>query len=607
MRVTVLTLPTTKVSLLLLATIALHGCSTKLRKGPTQKIKTLPQKTIVNYGPTPPPGTTSKLFEERSRQYGLEGVRGVRFYAIDFDRDGWTDLAILPDYFSTPEFYHFSPQTKRFERLGYSPLGEDTQGSFLNFADLDGDGSLDVLLGTLVQKSELTKKSLRIFRGSIKSGRLRYEEIPNPFSPNVRKRLLNFPLSSLSLLDFDLDGKLDLFLGGWFYHGPKGEVTNAPDILLKGEGFKFQDTSSLLSNEDASRAAPTFASATCDIDLDGYPDILTASSNGHPNKLWLNQQNTSDGQGSGRLFRDFGAESGYAQDHEGRLQLRGGGHSFFSSCADYNNDSLMDIFLGELFHAHDPKTVDLSSILTGKNLETPQFIRTPYTNDEQRRWSQGDRRGVWLDYNVDGLTDLLVDNSGFPPRSRLVLFHQNPDHSYEDRAPRAGIDLVNPVGSITLDVNRDGRPDILVGQDRVRDARIRPRLYLFENAIPREGRRSVRFYLRGQTSNARGIGSLVTLETSKGKKRQWVEYHQGPQASQNQEGIQFGLAKGEAPLKVSVHWPYWKGAGRPTVAGEARQRQPSEKTVYSLSRYKFRHFLSLTLHENGKTSLNKDI
>ncbi|MCY4643344.1 MAG: CRTAC1 family protein [Bacteriovoracales bacterium] len=577
-----------------------HGCSWRVQDPRDQsspshlkKPRAEGQKGGGDFGPIvygPSLGTPKGGFVEKSASYGLEGIKGVRFYGVDFDGDLWTDLVVLPHYFSVPVFYRFSPQKKRFELLSPFPFKVKIQASFLNFVDLDRDGLLDVALGVLGQRSALTKKALRLFRARIKKGHLVYEEVEDAFEKKDQKRLTNFPLASLSALDFDRDGKLDFFLGGWFRPGLGNQITNAPDMLFKGDGFRMSDQSfRLLKEWDKKRseriyphATPTFASSTCDVDGNGYPDILTASSGGYANRMWLG---VFDSTKKGVFFTDFAVEAGYDQDERGRFELRGGGHTFFTACADYNNDSVMDIFLGELFHAHDSPNVDRSAVLTGKHHTLrPDFIRTPYTHDIEKKWSQGDRRGVWFDYNNDGLLDLLVDNSGHPPHSRLVLFHQNKDHSYVDKARALGLDIVNPVGSIVFDVNGDGRPDILSGQDAVRDDAIRPRLYLFENAVPRKGRRSLRFFLRGRAGNARALGALVTLVTDKGKRIRWVESHRGGQGSQNEEGVHFGLRKGEKALGVRVRWP---------------RMGPKREERYKLDAYSFRHFLDLTLCEGG--------
>jgi hypothetical protein len=76
-----------------------------------------------------------------------------------------------------------------------------------------------------------------------------------------------------------------------------------------------------------------------------------------------------------------------------------------------------------------------------------------------------------------------VDNSGFPPYSRLVLFEQDENHSFFNISTNAGIDIVNPTGTVVLDINKDGAPDILTSQNNIRNSDIPPRLFLFQNTL----------------------------------------------------------------------------------------------------------------------------
>src|SRR5690606_21195559 len=115
-------------------------------------------------------------------------------------------------------------------------------------------------------------------------------------------------------------------------------------------------------------------------------------------------------------------------------------------------------------------------------------------------WNQGDRRGIWVDFNLDGRVDLVVDNSGFPPYSRLVFFEQDETRAFFNVASQMGVDIVNPTGTITLDLNQDGRPDFITSQNNVRRAEIPPRLYVFENQLQTKGR-AVKVHLSGSKSN----------------------------------------------------------------------------------------------------------
>lgn len=62
-----------------------------------------------------------------------------------------------------------------------------------------------------------------------------------------------------------------------------------------------------------SNARPTFGASICDVDGNGYMDILTVSSSGYDNKLWLN---LFDKKKESRVFVNYGQETGYAEDIE---------------------------------------------------------------------------------------------------------------------------------------------------------------------------------------------------------------------------------------------------------------------------------------------------
>jgi hypothetical protein len=359
--------------------------------------------------------------------------------------------------------------------------------------------------------------------------------------------------------------------------------------LLQGEEKK-NDSGGMYIN-----ARPTYGVSTCDIDQNGFVDILTTSTSRYYNNLWMNVFTLDEGN---RTFQDEGLKSFYGSDYEGRLDPRGGGRTFFSSCTDYNNDGAMDLYLGELTHSYDNSSVDKSSVLTGTSKKNPpEFIRTEYMNDISTiNWNQGDRRAVWFDYNLDGLIDLLVDNSGFPPTSRLVLFEQKQNHAFENIGANAGIDIINPTGSVVLDINRDGRLDILTAQSSIRNTNIGKRVYLFENQSLLQGNRSLRFFPRGVKANTSALGSTIILKTIKrgqdSFKRQWVEYSQGGLPSQNEEGVIFGLERGEVPVEVVVRWP---------IARSKKERgRKSLVKRYDIKGYQFKYNLNITLCESGR-------
>lgn len=565
----------------------------------SEELDSLSKKVqTVNYGPTLKQGG---VFTDKTNDYGLKDLYAVSFNAIDFNLDGKTDLVLLPTYYSRPKFMLFNAAENKFLPWKHDPLPADFKASFLLFYDVNKDKTLDLIAGVLNQRSEVSQIPLKLYLGRIKNGLISFVEDPQFIKLPVE------PTSSITLLDYDLDGWVDMFIGNWF-ESRKGQYYPVSDRLLRNNKGKFEEVTTLLKDEAKispnqlypPNARPTYGSSSCDIDQNGYPDVMTASSSGHKNKLWMNLGDSRTGE---RAFEDLGATTNYGSDPNGSLIPTGGGRNFFSACTDYNDDGMMDLFLGSLSHAYDNESVDKSSILTGsKETYPPYFVRTEYLSDAtSESWNQGDKRGVWSDYNLDGRIDLVVDNSGFPPHSRLVMFEQDESHAFVNLAGQLGIDVVNPVGTISIDVNHDGLPDFITSQNNIRHSDIPPRLYLFENQNKVPGRKSLKVYLQGIKSNTEALGAMVMLYTKKNNhkivQRRWNEYSQGGLTSQNEDGIHFGINNGVEAVGVKVRWPF-------KVKSGFKQGQTIEK-LYSLQGYMNKDFVEVTVCEDGKIMAGK--
>lgn len=540
----------------------------------------------ISYKLTPTtPLKDKNYFKNVATKYGVENLDATAFYSVDFDNDKKTDLVYISNYYSKPVF--LKRIKNKFVPLDYLPIHPIPKASFLNFHDIDKDGVLDLIAVTFNQHKSLKKEAIKIYKGVLKNKKLKYV-LQKSGLENIK-----LPSSSLVLLDYDLDGNIDFFLGNWFKKGKLGKKKQ-PDLLFKGSGdFNFKNASYLIANEqffsnsfqDYINATPTIGVSICDVDQNGYPDILTSNSSGYKNKLWMN---LNDREHKDRKFIDIGEKSNFACDKEGDFNPLNGGNTFFSICADYNNDGIIDIAVGEVYHSYDSEQKDRSSILTGATFNyPPKFIRSPYYKDDGTgNWNEGDRRGLWLDYNNDGLKDLLVDNSGFPPNSKLILFEQEKNHAFYDIAPEVGVNLLNPIGSITLDVNNDGRQDILTGQSSLRLGSAKTKTYLFQN-IKKWENKSIRFYLKGLKSNSSAIGASLYLKTSAGIYSNFIQYSFGTQPSQIEDGSWFGVPKYSRIKSVEVRWPI-------KVKGV-----PLTKT-YNLRSFNFKFHVDITLCEDGR-------
>jgi hypothetical protein len=292
------------------------------------------------------PSNTKKVkgFQNVSKALGLASGVATHLYAVDWSGDGQVDLVTLPEFYGTPVFYEY--KSGKFVISKDSPLPPSVRASFLVFADLNKDGRLDVIVTTLNQKSELNQKPLRLFMGIKKNKVMSFEEVQDAFPGK------SYATSTLSLIDINMDGWLDIYLGNWF-DTTKSRPKPQPDRIFLGKpgGKKWQDGTYLLQgelkfdreNSYYPNARPTFGSSVCDIDKNGYPDILTASASGHANKVWLNLY---DKENKDRILKDYGAKTKLSADNDGFFSPTGGGNSSYMLCQDYNNDGFLDVAMG---------------------------------------------------------------------------------------------------------------------------------------------------------------------------------------------------------------------------------------------------------------------
>lgn len=592
---------------LLFFTLAFTSCSLAQKSKPLppeeqealkaslKSLKTLEtSKGLVK--PLPGPTKPNKFFVESKQRFGLSKLTATTLSLGDIDGDGYLDLISAPVILGAPEFWRFNPKKQLFEKLEELPLSSIPRAHFYAIEDLDRDGVNDLIVGMMNQKSELSPLPLTFYRGkkqaSNKGNSIFYQEVADFFPRDI------LPTSSVAMNDIDLDGKLDLYVANWFSANGSGKPER-DRIYYQKEG-KFVNISQILEGENEyqkelelyTNATPSIGVSSCDIDQNGFPDFLTTSTSGYSNRMWLN---LSDLSGGFRRLQDFGRESGFASDLDGKFDPRGGGNTFTAGCVDYNNNGLLDIFVGELSHSYDQSIRDRSSFLTNTGDGfPPTFLRTEYDRAlSAQSWSQLDRRVVFADFNLDGLVDMLVENTGFPPATRLLLFKQESDHSFTEVGAEWGIDVMNPSAVVVADVNRDGRPDILVGQNSLRTEDFKENFYLFINQIDTGKNRSLKIHLRGRSSNPSGRGALVKVATKKFTQTRWFDNFSGSMPSQNSDALIFGLGP-EKVQWVEVTWPYLpKNSKRP----------PAKR--YKLASRNLKTHQEITLCEAGPILLGK--
>ncbi len=261
--------------------------------------------------------------------------------------------------------------------------------------------------------------------GFVKSGPILFQNVAEKAGLTAWKHTMGTPDkhfiietngSGVGLIDYDNDGWLDIYLvNGSTYEAMDGKAP-APKAAL------FHNNHDGTFTNVAEKAGVTndrwgVGVAIADYDNDGWPDIYI--SNFGKNRLY---HNNHDG-----TFTDVAEKAGVTL----------GNWSTGATWGDYDGDGRLDLFVPGYVH-YDIKNQPTSD---GKGVASTfcQF------------------RGVEVMCGPRGL-------KGEPDH----LFHNNGDGTFTDVSEKAGVADKNAyygLASVFVDVNNDGKPDLLVAND----------------------------------------------------------------------------------------------------------------------------------------------
>ena len=529
--------------------------------GPGYRSASLPVPNTGKTGFTElPPQATGITFSNRfsSTTAALNQIllNGSGVAAGDVDGDGWCDL-----YFCGIEghnvLYRNLGQWK-FQDItaeaGVACEGQPSTGAV--FADVDGDGDLDLLVNSVGGGTRLFLNNGKgHFTEAVDSGLAR-----------------QYGSMSMTLADIDGDGSLDLFVANYrtttirstgyevlnvngqrmlrpedrdrLYVTPEGFLREYGEVsvmyLNNGKGHfkplswtdgRFKDT------RDKPLAGPprdwTLSAMFRDLNGDGAPDLYICNDFWSPDKVWIN-----DGRGN---FKEIAREA---------LPCT----STFSmgiDFADINRDGLDDFFVLDMFSPDHVRRMTqtlmfgLSSWPLGYSLERPQVTRnTLFLNRGDGTYAEiaqlsGVHATDWswcpifLDVDLDGYEDLLVATGNtydtqdqdaearirakgpwpraqvpyklwmYPPlRLAKMAFRNRGDLTFEEMGQAWGFNAIGvSQGMCLADLDNDGDLDVVVNQ-----LNASPGIYRNDSSQPR-----VAVRLKGQGANTRGIGAKIWL------------------------------------------------------------------------------------------------
>jgi len=248
--------------------------------------------------------------------------------------------------------------------------------------------------------------------------------------------------------DFNNDGYPDAFCA----NNPeslsieRGEVLQPNAFYVGGdEGF----IESALKAGLAGRALNySCGVTTADINGDGYLDIFVAQGGYKKGPDCANSLFVSDGKGS---YKDIAVQAGVADE----------GNGYSCAFGDYDNDGHPDLFVGNINDTEDAVTFILYH-----NNGDGTFTDVTEKLDMKKRGNC--ISGFWADFNNDGFQDLFLAFSSGPGHLEKewgvnYLYNNNGDGTFTNVSKESGINLIsNSRGSTVGDIDNDGDLDIIV-------------------------------------------------------------------------------------------------------------------------------------------------
>ncbi len=497
--------------------------------------------------------------DERRNRYLLE-TTGCGIAFIDFDADGWQDIFQVNGtrLDGTPEGQ--SPSNRLYRNRGDGTFEDVTLkagvsrtgwGQSVCAGDYDNDGDEDLFVSYFGQNTLYRNNANGTFTDVAKQAGVL----------NNRTRWG----SGSAFLDYDRDGKLDLFVASYIdldlktaplpetgpclYKGvlvacgPPG-LPGGVNMLFRNNGDgTFADVSDK-SGIAKSQGTYGLGVLVADFNNDGWADVYVANDSA-PAALY---RNNKDG-----TFTDIGVESGCAFSVDGKPQAGMG-----VSAGDYDRDGWLDIFKTNF----SGDTSTLYRNVTGSVGETAfedmTFQAGIGLNTKWLGWGCG-----FVDFDNNSWLDIfLVNGHVYPEVEKLtteagyaqkkVLYRNLGGGSFADVSEQVGGAVVEPSaarGSAFADFDNDGDVDVVINP--VNDM---PELLRVDSKGTNNW---VKVKTVGTQSNRTGIGARIICITDEATQIDEVRSG-GSYCSQNDLRVHFGVGSNRRIKSLEIRWPSGK-------------------------------------------------
>jgi len=479
---------------------------------------------------------------------------GTGVAIFDYDNDGWPDIFVVNGTTLDPmpgaskptnHLYHNNHDgtfTDVTEKAGLAHTG---WGQGVCVGDYDNDGNEDLFV-TYYGKNVLYHNN----------GNGTFTDVSDKAGVAGSGGAWS---TGCALVDYDLDGKLDIFVATYVDFdlksapapgdrascmwkgvpvmcGPRGLPWGKNMLYHNNGDGTFEDVTTR-AKIDQTNGHYGFSVSTFDFDDDGWPDIYVACDS-TPSILY---RNNHDG-----TFTDVAVTAGAAFNEDGKEQAGMG-----STIGDYNGDGRLDIFktnfsddTATLYRNNGDGTFDDVTFPAGLGLYTKYL-----------GWGT-----MFLDVDNDGWPDLLLVNGHVYPevdsqqlgsdyREPRILYHNKGNGAFEDISASAGPAITSAASGRGLaigDLWNDGRISAVISN-------LNAPVSLLVNQ-ERSSNHWIAFKTVGTKSNRDGIGAKISVKA--GERILVDEVRSGSSyVSNNDMRVHFGLGAVSKPEWVEVRWP----------------------------------------------------
>lgn len=580
-------------------------------------------------------GPYSLKFTDISEKMGIQELNalGTQITISDIDGDRWPDVYISltskvrenPD--EPKNLYKLLRNVKgeSFEDITFSSglfaAKDGTNGlasSYVVFADMNNDGFQDAFNVVYVDSDTLSSDEFQndYSRIYLNKGDGTFKYIGGNF---VFDDMFE-AIAGAAFLDYDRDGVIDIFIGR--HYNSYGSLSSCePDTLMKGLGNgKFENivtgTSGLETEKFKEENAlegkfnkPTWGVSSCDLDGDGFADILTSSYGRSYNALYRNK-----GDGT---FEDLSISSNFAHDENENYgddqyfvcycedesnkgsdycsvskgakidcssvgtsgwdpgfsdqPYRLGGNSAGTLCGDFDGDGDTDLFQIELAHWHIGEASDKSQLIINDGFPEKPLRRVSEEESGISRkrtgsWNDGDLGGFTADFDNDGKLDIYILSSDYPG-TKSMLFQQQADGKFADTAKEAEAQIPRAHGGAFVDIDRDGDYDLIIGTSFMRwaasdsDGKKKPEkqwIKVLRNDTGQDANK-VMIDITGSTANRDAVGAKIIVKAGGKQFIREVQGAYGLNGFQNDHLQIIGLGDICEVEEIEVRWPDKEG------------------------------------------------